>query len=323
MLTFLLNFYRVKWIHPGPLFQIFLRFITKIYDKRGVTLKFQSNPFLIANSAPQGSKCSKPPFDASVNIYMLASGVDLECLPLTVPHASKAIHGINLNNFFVVVPDEYVVSAEEILSKTRPKVEILPDSKIVSDETFEVLRADFDTRAGWAYQQLLKLALLQGCPATYALIVDSDTVLLNSREWVNNEGVVAMTPTEEFNSEYFEFLQRIGALINQPTTSFVPHHMFFELDTFKQMLAELKLQNTQAIVNAMCQFADKSKTSPFSLDYELYSQWSLQFTSHKTRQIRWANISIGRKWVGLFRTFPSLFSFLRVFYNSVSFHSWN
>jgi hypothetical protein len=322
MLSVFLNFYRIKWVRPGFLFNIFFLFLKWFYKLRGVNLEFRPRQFKSANLIEQGGKTSSG-YEASVEIYMLASEKDVECLDITIPFAYRSVSGLAISRLVLVVPDSIVEKIEHILGGLSIDFQVRPESSVVSYSDLVTIRNHFGERAGWVYQQTLKLALLQNSVATYALIVDSDTVLLNPREWVKADASIALTPTEEFNDAYFLFLENLGSLIVPPETSFVPHHMFYEISAFQTLTLQLKMDNTARIIEKIKEHSDISSPSPFSLDYEMYAQWSLAVLNPRIRLIRWSNISVSRSKLHFFRKHPRLLRLSGLFYNSLSFHSWN
>ena len=323
MLSLFLNFYRIKWVHPGCLFNLVFRLLKWFYRSRGIELEFRPRQFKTANRIEQGGKISLADSEANVEVYMLASEKDIECLDITLPFAYRSVAGLSISQLVLVVPDSIIEKVKHILAGVSLNFQVLPESSVVSYSNLSIIKSHFGERSGWVYQQALKLALLQNSPAQYALIVDSDTVLLNPREWVKADGSIALTPTEEFNDAYFLFLERLGSLSVSPQTSFIPHHMFYEVSAFRKLTLQLNIENTFQVIEKIKEHSDVSNSSPFSLDYEMYAQWSLSKLDPRVRLIRWSNISMSRSRLELFRRYPKFLRLSRFFYNSVSFHSWN
>jgi hypothetical protein len=313
----------MRWVHPGFFFNLFFLFLKWFYRSRGIELEFRPRQFKAANLIKQGKKTSSASSEASVDLYMLASEKDIECLDITLPFAYRSVAGLSISRSVLVVPDSIVQKVRHILAGLSLNIQVWPESSVVSYSDLSVIKSHFGERSGWVYQQTLKLALLQNCPTQYVLIVDSDTVLLNPREWVKADGSVALTPTEEFNDAYFHFLEKLGSLPVTPRTSFIPHHMFYEVSSFRKLTLQLKIENTFQVIKKINDHSDVSTSSPFSLDYELYAQWSLSKLNSKVRLIRWSNISVSRSKLDFFRKHPRFLLLLRFFYNSISFHSWN
>jgi hypothetical protein len=293
------------------------------YGSRGIELAFRPRQFKSVNRIEQGGEKSVANALATVEIYMLASEKDVDCLEITLPYAYRSVAGLSIARVVLVVPDVVVHYANQILGGLDLNFQVWPESHVVSYSDLAEIQGYFGERSGWVYQQTLKLALLQNCPARFALVVDSDTVLLNPREWVDANGSLALTPTEEFNEDYFLFLEKMGFLDFQPEMSFIPHHMFYEISVFQSLTSHHKIESTSQIINKIKDYSDVSSSSPFSLDYELYAQWSLSRLNKRVRFIRWSNISVSRARLGFFRSHPRLLVSLRFLYNSISFHSWN
>lgn len=323
MLSIFLNFYRIKWVHPGCLFNLFFPLLKWFYKSRGIELEFRPRQFKAANLIEQGGETSFAGSEAIVEVYMLASEKDIECLDITLPFAYRSVAGLSISQLVLVVPDSIVEKVRHILAGVSLNFQVRPESSVVSYSDLSIIKSHFGERSGWVYQQALKLALLQNSPTQYALIVDSDTVLLNPREWVKADGSIALTPTEEFNDAYFLFLKNLGSLPVPPKTSFIPHHMFYEVAAFQKLTLQLKIENTFQVIEKITDHSDVSSSSPFSLDYELYAQWSLSNLKPRVRLIRWSNISMSRSKLDFFRKHPRFLRLSRFFYNSVSFHSWN
>ena len=76
----------------------------------------------------------------------------------------------------------------------------------------EALKLRFQSRYGWTLQQFLKISFVLESSLDAILIVDADTVLLEERSWISDSGRQILTPSDEFNISYYDFLSTIGIL---------------------------------------------------------------------------------------------------------------
>ena len=152
--------------------------------------------------------------------------------------------------------------------------------------------SQFADRAGWIYQQLLKLGASQIIPdiSSDFLISDSDVIFLNN-PYVDVETgkfPYAEAYTGEYNESYRKNYQR---LMKEPTESgfsFINHNMVFNKNNITDLKNFIEDKNNErwdlSIINAL----DFHSFSDFS-EYDLYGNWMFKYKQNETQRI---NITI-------------------------------
>jgi hypothetical protein len=225
-------------------------------------------------------------------------------------------------NVFIVVPDESIRLAVELIG-VKDCISVIPESAIVSREILENLRVSFGARANWVYQQLLKVEFIRKSTNPFCLVIDADTILLNPRQWIDPDKRIGLTPTDEENSDYHEFLNSIGVISQSPKVSFVPHHMFYDVERFKSLVESIGFINPTKMLEVIDKHIDKSSASPISIDYELYGQWMFAENRPYVNLIKWSNLGISRSRSKAILGSRVLTRFIAIFYNSISFHDYS
>jgi hypothetical protein len=172
------------------------------------------------------------------------------------------------------------------------------------------------TRAGWVYQQLLKLGvdeLVEGLTQKY-LVIDSDVIFLRT---VDFGGIrFPYSIATEYQQQYLDVCER---LIGEPvgTHSFTAHHMAFDRELASELRAELERRHGQPWWRAILASLDPAEASAFS-EWNLYGHWVLarhrDDASH--RQLFWLDVrnvptAVGRATLGMYHDFVAAHSYRR------------
>jgi hypothetical protein len=185
------------------------------------------------------------------------------------------------------------------------------------------LKDSFGSRANWIYQQLLKVEFISRSVNHYCLIVDADTILLKPRLWLDQDWKIGLTPTDEENPDYHQFLMVMEVISHSPTTSFVPHHMFYDVESFRLLMSTIGFHDPKSVVALIDKNMNKLSASPVSIDYELYGQWMLTQNPNKVNLIKWSNIGVPKSKAAMILKRRIFLSFIGIFYNSISFHDYS
>lgn len=323
MLAFILNVFRIKFIKPGIIFKLIISLLKVYYRISRKKNSVDFNRFIKANNLPNSIKFEKSMENLSIDLIIVASRKDFDVIDKTL-----AITLSNLSNFdtvqiSIIVPELDLELAKNISLKSDHKVSIVEEFQILDVDFLNNLKKIFSARATWVYQQALKLNALSRSTSNYAMILDADTVILNSRTWLFPDKKLMLTPSDEYNDEYYNFLKCINIGKLHPEFTFVSHHMFYDVNLVKKMLAEISLTLPSEQLSVITRYANKSTPSPLCIDYELYGQWMLNHNFDQVALLKWSNIGISKQYLNFFansRAIKWLFSKL---YNSVSFHSWS
>lgn len=322
MTSLFLNLFRVKWIKPGLLFDFGFKLLTSLLNSRGKALQTNLAFYKFTNSISNRSRITKSPRKMSVSIYFVATDKDFDILPMAVACARKSVPHFDLSTCGAIVPDS-AIDAAKTLFNGDASISIISEDSILNKEILGPIKLVFKGRTNWIYQQLLKISLVQNCASDYCLIVDADTLLLSPRNWVDQYSRIGIMPTDEYNPDYFEFLTRLQVIDSPPKSTFIPHHMFYDVGLFRIMLDEIGLSNMPNFINAITTFSNKESASPISIDYDLFGQWISNNRPNNVVKMKWSNLSLPKRVFHKVVSIKYAILFLSLFYNSLSFHDYS
>jgi hypothetical protein len=296
-----------------------LRLVSRV---RGKTLRTNVDFFKTSNSVQNRKFVPNLADSGSFSLYFVATNKDFMILPHSVKYAKKSLGDFNLMACGIIVPDEVTEEARNLFQQ-EDDITIIAESTVVKRDVFEKLSPRFGSRSNWIYQQLLKVSLVRDSNTKYCLIVDADTLLISPRLWADRNNRLGLTPTDEFNRDYFDFIARLESDNKPPTNSFVPHHMCYDVELFGRMLREYKINTLEEFIHKILKASNRDSASPVSIDYELFGQWVTSHYPQKVNLIKWANLSIPRRKSSRILASKFRMSLLRFFYNSISFHDYS
>ena len=94
-------------------------------------------------------------------------------------------------------------------------------------------------RRGWVVQQVVKLAVAASASVPGVLVVDSDTVLLEPRVWLDGSRQLP-TVVREYHEPYVVHAERcLGELGRAEGVSWVSHHQLMQPRVVRQMLTQI------------------------------------------------------------------------------------
>ena len=270
----------------------------------------------LSHSAIFASQSEVPP----IEILFVCSGEDIEMLPHVIPAAAQAVIGDFSPKISVIVPEEVFPRCVESLSSVANLV-VLNEEDFFPQETLEKIRGKFGSRFGWALQQLLKVKYVFGSTAAGVLIVDADTLLIEPRIWLDSDHNQILTPTDEYNRSYYEYLSAFNLSEHKPKFTFVSHHMLLQPFFLKQAFHHAGWTSVDDLIESSLRFDFSNQTSPFSIDYELYAQFMSTVNPNKICFSKWANIAVQREHL-INAQVPREFSRHGGSYSSISFHGY-
>jgi hypothetical protein len=312
----------VKWLRTGYIFNVCAWLVSSLAELKKADFKTNLEFFRKSNSLANGKYDSNIVRNFSLDVVFVATEKDFQILKFATQHAMRVTSSFKSRNLFIVVPDESLGFAVKLIGD-KECMSIIPESEIVSREILEILRVSYGARANWIYQQLLKVEFIRKSTNPYCLVIDADTILLNPRQWIDANKRTGLTPTDEAISEYHQFLYSIGVISQSPTVSFVPHHMFYDVEKFKNLVEGIGFINPATMLLMIDKHVDKSSASPISIDYELYGQWMLTENRPYINLIKWSNLGIARSKAKVILNSRIFTRFIAIFYNSISFHDYS
>ena len=201
-------------------------------------------------------------------------------------------------------------------------IEVISEEIYFKKSTVSLIKAKLPERFGWVIQQFLKLEAVLESKENNVLIIDSDTILTRRREFVFKNKQQLLLPSDEFNIDYYRNLEVIFGIDSPSKYSFVSHHLLFQKDVLTEILQKFKCQNAEDLAVKVLSESELTSSSPFSVDYELYSQFLIHNYPQRVQLSRWGNLSLKRSRFILNLADTKLINILGLFFFSISLHSW-
>lgn len=169
----------------------------------------------------------------------------------------------NLEAFFEYLPIKNIViiGAEEIRNSmpNDARLSFMDEKDIIDkDRVIQILKercAGSENRAGWYYQQFLKMSYSEICNEDYYLIWDSDTIPVHKVSMVEKGHPVFDMKTENHKA-YFRTIHRIlPGFSKLGNKSFISEHMLISVDLMKSLIKEIEAVSKEnyifTIINAI------------------------------------------------------------------------
>jgi len=254
------------------------------------------------------------PSSLKIDIVIPSIEKDLATLPHVIDFArANVLHP--LGNIYVVSPD-----SERIRQVCSEKECIF----IHEDTLLPIRKSDIDyrvgtlDRAGWMYQQFLKLSGDIFCTQENYLVLDSDTLLVRPQVF-ERDGKFIFNFSDEYHLPYFEVYERLLGYPASCPVSLTSHHILVNIHKLGQLKADLEARNGLVWYDAIMNGIDKSEPSGHS-DYDTYGQYALRGMKDNVYLEYWYNLSVPRHFLS---KVDELAAKCARNYKSVSFHSWN
>ena len=294
-------------------------FDSKAIDRYGLVLKNARN------EKESAVYCAD---EMDLKIIIVVAGKDFQLIRKVLDNAIKHLPNYRITCIEIIVPD-HLINDELLLSlaTSDKRISLVAEGEILDVKTIcQIFSKIHLGRESWCLQQFLKYYSVLDCETRFALVIDADTILLNSIAWLTNENKYLLMPTLEYTSEYYEVLIKLGVISEFPDFSFVPHHMFYVVDEFRKMHAAVGDFSPTQFAEKIKEVSSPNTESPFCIDYELYGQYLYANSREKVALGRWANIGISRYWLSTlskFRVWKLVELILALLFNSISLHSWS
>lgn len=320
MLRKYVAFRRAKGNNPGLFFFLCLSLWNILSRVRGRT-PFPTKRFVKANRLPTAGFIQKCVNTKSVEVLFLAGNKDLELLPFSIPAAvNSIIDTVSEIHVTVILAKNDIIKSQLLLSHLQ-NITLVDEETILSDEIRLGLKTKFGERYGWALQQFLKVVYVYNSELDGVFVVDADTVLLDRRIWLSENGQQILTPSDEFNSSYYEFLSSVGIGSATPDFTFVSHHMLMQPWVLREAFALAGWENPIDLLKSIISHNFLNEESPFSIDYEFYAQYMMSAYPDLITLSKWSNFQVRRE-TGLTSQVQLLSSKYSNKFSSVSFHSY-
>lgn len=245
----------------------------------------------------------------------------------TIGHVLNNLVSGSSNEIFkvtIITPSSSVQKCVEITNSYQEKfpkgIDVQDEDDYFNQNFRSTLRDAFKSRYGWVLQQLLTMQFVFNSEYSGVLTINSDTVLLQPRIWLDQKGNQTILVSTEFHSPYYIFLNKIFGTRSIPKYTFITHHMLMQPNYLKNVLLREGIQNIEELGLKAIQNADITLESPVCLEFEVYGQLMSKHHPELLDFRKFANIGISHNPENV----PYFIEKQRSerLYYSVSFHSY-
>ena len=131
----------------------------------------------------------------------------------TIP---SVLSKLRYNKIFVITKKEKILEFDSVF---QGKIQIIDENTIVDKLTIEMVENYFESkhidksRAGWYFQQFLKLGISKSnIISDLYLIWDADNIALKPISFFSNDNKVLLDITSEYHKPYFEIIEKLTGI---------------------------------------------------------------------------------------------------------------
>lgn len=240
---------------------------------------------------------------------------DLVTLPVVVESLRRFLNH-PMGNIYIVAPAD----ARKIKAFCKESSCVFVDEKDVAPLPIEGInyKPGGQNRAGWIYQQLIKLSGDSIAQTPNFLVWDADTALTMPQAYMQNARFV-INHSDEHHAPYFKNYEKLMGRKPVAPVSLIAHQMIFSKNILREIKDELENLSGEEWWQAILSSLDENEPSSFS-EYELYGNYLLSHHSNKMIIEYWFNITLPRKDL---MTVDEIHSNYSGHFKTASWHSYN
>ena len=253
---------------------------------------------------------SKTPID----VFIPAVDKDADVLPYTIESIRKNVkHPIQ--KIYIAAP--YSAKKVKLVCK-KLGCEFVDEAKIVPVKPTNIeYTVDGENRAGWLFQQLLKLNSDKVCTNDNILVVDADLVFTRPRIFIKGPKTL-IAVSDFYHKPYYVTNQRLLGISKRYARSFVAHTMLFNSSVLRELRKDIEGRQGKKWYQAIIDAVDVREGSSFS-KYELYGEYFIK--SGYPRSIHyWNSCDMS---IDDYKQLPQLVKKNKNTYTAIAFHNYN
>ncbi len=167
---------------------------------------------------------------------------------------------------------------------------------LAKQNTEKAQSASIQRRAGWYFQQLLKLYASYVIPdlSPNILLLDSDTVFLHPITFLTPSGNGIYNVGQEWHKPYFSHMDRLlpGLKRVYNPHSGICHHMLFQRPILEDLFHAVESQHGMDLWKAFCLQVNLDEFESGASEYEIYFNFAFSHTNQlQIRPLKWAESS--------------------------------
>jgi len=196
---------------------------------------------------------------------------DLTTLKVSLPYLQR---NLPMKHLVLFVPDAEVGLFDRYFNG---ETSIIGQDTVFADMTLKQLQGSavggFPRTAGWYYQQLLKYSYAYSDPENdYYLIWDADTIPLRPLDFLDAEGRMIFTKSDERHAPYFRTYRRLLEEDADVEYSFISQHQIIRKSMLREMLGRIELIHGRPWPWAIVGCLEPEGYNQFS-EYETYGHY--------------------------------------------------
>jgi len=220
----------------------------------------------------------------------------------------------NFNTFQIAFKDDVTLVDED---------DIVPGMTLNKVKDFLTSKKAKEKRAGWYFQQFLKLGISKSNKISGLYLVwDADCVVLKPISFVSNDKKVLFDTTKEHHQPYFDIIDRLIGIKKQVNHSFISEHLVFDKKIVSDLLDKIENRDESEwwikILNTVD--SEMLSYSGFS-EYELYGNFVAKYYPEHYRIRKLRKTRNGARLLGMTPSSSALKLFSSVF-DYISFEEW-
>ena len=215
-------------------------------------------------------------------------------------------------------------------SAFQDSISLMDEDDIVDGLTIEKVRKYFESknvdqkRAGWYFQQFIKLGISQSKEISDLYLVwDADNVVLKPISFISNENKVLHDISSEYHKPYFELIEKLIGIKKQVDYSFISEHLVFDKNIVLNLLNQISNRigfDWWIEILEKIEY-DHLSNSGFS-EYELYGNFVTKYHPDYFMIRQLNKTRSGKRLLGMKPNSFSLFIFSHI-YDYMSFETWH
>lgn len=231
---------------------------------------------------------------------------DLPTLLKNIPYLKKNLHGRRI----------VIIGKQDLYNEIKddPYLVFVNEDKLVKGLSFEKIKhiktaiSGNGGRAGWYFQQFLKMAYANVCQDDYYLIWDADTIPIKPLSFFDENGVPFMdyrdyeSKDECYNETQMNLLPN-QILQKKEHKSFIAEHMLINVNIMRELILRLTCENRKGkssfYENIMYSIPlSMINLSGFS-EFECYAAYALNLHKGAYKLRYWKNLRNARTYIGV------------------------
>jgi hypothetical protein len=188
------------------------------------------------------------------------------------------------------------------------KTLVCSDFEIISDDELltKQIRDSFikhvpSQKQSWIRQQILKLISTQVLTEQSILLLDADTVLLKTQDWINQKGVQNLNISIEYHQPYVSHFERFmratgREIMNEKKigVSFVTHYQLMQREIVREIF-EVEGRSFEEGLLTWIEVLDFSTSDSAGSEWHTYGHYIAQNYPEKISLTQWRNANFSRK----------------------------